>query len=220
MRRVVRRDAFRARTSARRCARSAAKASAMSAATPRSQRQQPRRGEVGAQVGQQQAHGAQDAGIARHQDAADLQLPAPAARHAAARRRRTPPACSRADRGRAAREITRIARAMLAVTTEMMPCAVCHRAEAEPARPAARSPAAPGRCRIAMRPPSRCVGFSVCSTTLASVTVGSALPRAVADRARDRRRRCAARPSAARRCRCRRSSRRRRRRCGCRASAP
>ena len=54
---------------------SAAKASATSAARPR-RGHQPRRREVGAQVGQQQAHGAQDAGIARHQHAADLELAA------------------------------------------------------------------------------------------------------------------------------------------------
>ena len=35
---------------------------------------QPGGGEVGAQVGQQQAHGAEDPGIGRHQHAADLEL--------------------------------------------------------------------------------------------------------------------------------------------------
>ena len=44
------------------------------AAAASSSRVQAGGGEIGAQVGQQQAHGAQDAGIARHQDAADVQL--------------------------------------------------------------------------------------------------------------------------------------------------
>ncbi len=71
--------------------------------------------------------------------------------------------------------MTRIAFAMLAVTTDRMPCAVA--IVSMPSFSASRPMAAFARSwRTAMRPPSRCVGLSVWSTTLASVTVGSSLP--------------------------------------------
>ena len=44
------------------------------------ERQQPRGGEVRAQIGEQQPHGAQDAGIAWHQNALDVELPGQARR--------------------------------------------------------------------------------------------------------------------------------------------
>ena len=143
---------------------------------------QPRRREVGAQVGQQQAHGAQDAGIARHQDAADLQLP------------RQPRGMQRP--GAAERHQRVVARIVAALHGDHADRArhvggddredalrgLPWHAEAQPARPAARSPLGqilPDR----HAPAQQMLGFSVCSTTLASVTVGSSLPRAVADRA-------------------------------------
>ena len=68
-----------------------------------------------------------------------------------------------------------MARAMFAVTTLMMPCAVA--ITSSPSFSASRPIASRARsCRTGMRPASRCVGFSVCSTTFASVVEGSVLP--------------------------------------------
>ena len=65
-------------------------------------RHEPRPRVVGPQIAQQQAERAEDARMARHEDARDLQLARQARGVQRARRRRRPPACTRADRARAA----------------------------------------------------------------------------------------------------------------------
>ena len=139
-------------------------------------RQQPRHGEVGAQVGQQQAHGAEDAGIGRHQHAAHVEL---------ARQPRG------VQRPRAAERHQRVVARIVAAlhrdhadrprhvggddredALRGRPSGPSSKRSARPSSP----PRPPASRRIVMRPPSRCSGFSVCSTTLASVTVGSRLP--------------------------------------------
>ena len=91
-------------------------------------------------------------------------------------------------------------RAMLAVTTEMMPCAVSIEVEAEPLgqpRPIASCARSPRRSACGR--PADGSGSATCSTTLASVTVGSVVAAAVADRAGIGAGAVRARPSAARR---------------------
>ena len=51
-----------------------AKAASISGSAAGASVMQPRGGEIRAQIGQQQPHGAEDAGIARHQDARDVEL--------------------------------------------------------------------------------------------------------------------------------------------------
>ncbi len=184
----------------------------------RRQRVQPRRREIGAQIGQQQAHRAQDAGIARHQDAADLQL------------LRQPRGVQRA--GAAERHQRVVARIVAAL----------HADHADRARHVGGDDgddALRGRHRIQAqrrRQPLDRRARQVLAHRHAAAEQMRRVQRlqhdiGVGDRrfgiaarrsrpARDRRRHCAARPSAGRRYRHRRSSRRRRRPCGCPASAP
>ena len=69
-----------------------------------------------------------------------------------------------------------MARAMLAVTTDRMPCAVC--GTPRPSRPARSAMALLGEIAADLHAAAQQVlaGSSVCSTTLASVTAGSGLP--------------------------------------------
>ena len=126
---------------------------------------------------------AEDAGIARHEDAADVEL-------ARQPRRVQRPGAAEGHQ----RVVARIVAALHAddpdrprhVGGDDREDALRRRHHVRGrARAASRAIAALARSwRIGMRPPSRCVGFSVCSTTLASVTVGSVVAAVVADRAR------------------------------------
>ena len=155
--------------------RSSPNVSAIAGSASALQPDHPVGGEFGMQVGQQLADGAQHAGVARHQYAGDAPARAPAAPHAAARRRRTPPACRPRGSSPRSAETSRTASAKVAVTADTMACAAA--GLSMPSVPASAPIAAWAKSwRSREPPPGSASGFSVCSTRLASVTVGPVSP--------------------------------------------